>query len=90
MAIEIKRVSFIVLLVIGLFEVFFCSNGAVVSIVTVFSVCCIFGLMHLLGINIWNKEMSYYIKDLIFAEKVLAVFTFALIIVWLLAVILHY
>lgn len=71
MSIGIKRVGFIVLLVIGLFEVFFFSNGAAVSIGTVYGVCCIFGLLHLLGINIWNKEKSFFIKDLIFAEKVL-------------------
>lgn len=90
MSIGIKRVGLIVVLVIGLFEVFFFSSGAVVSIGTVFGVCCIFGLLHLLGINIWSKEKSFYIKDLIFAEKVSAVFTFALIIVWVIAVILNF
>lgn len=90
MSIGIKRVSFIVLLVIGIFEVFILSNGAVVSIGTVFGACCICGILHLLGINIWNKEKSFYMKDLRFAEKVLAAFTFALMIVWFITVVLHF
>lgn len=85
MSIGIRRMGFIGLLVIALFEVFFVSNGATVSIRTIFGVCSVFGLFHLLGINIWNKEKSLYIKDLSFAEKVLAVFMFVLIIVWFFA-----
>lgn len=85
MSIRIRRMGFIGLLVIALFEVFFVSNGAVVSIGTIFGVCSVFGLLHLLGINIWNKEKSLYIKDLSFSEKVLAVFMFVLIIVWFFA-----
>lgn len=85
MSIGIRRMGFIGLLVIALFEVFFVSNGAIVSIRTVFGVCSVFGLLHLFEMNIWNKEKSLYIKDLSFPEKVLAVFMFALIIVWFFA-----
>ncbi|MDD3417219.1 MAG: hypothetical protein PHY47_25025 [Lachnospiraceae bacterium] len=60
MSIGIKRMGFIGLLVIAIFEVFFVTNGAVVSIGTIFGVCSVFGLLHLLGINIWNKEKSLY------------------------------
>lgn len=90
MSIGIKRVSFIVLLVFGIFEVFIFPNGAVASIGTVFGVCCIYGALHLFGIIVWNKEKSYYMKDLRFSEKVLAAITFALMIVWFISVVLHF
>jgi len=86
MSIRIKRLGFILLLVVGIIEALIFPNGAVVSLSTVGGISLLFSVLHLFGIRIGKEELSAYIKDLSINEKILAVLSLIVMVMWIVIV----
>lgn len=89
MTIQLKRIGFIVLLVVGILEAWFLKEGSVIAVGTVFAVASIHFLLNILGIKV-VAEKSNYIKDLKKEEKILAIITLMLILAWAVSVIIKF